>query len=140
MSESKQQLIAEKERVFDESGALIATVWEKYPNEERLPGESWLEMRERTKSLRDAAAQEAISRARKFSAAPELVEIAIKARAALAAYLDDHPHVSPHDCYATGPKSGDAYHDLVRCPGCCAQEAFTGLIAGIDAALANAGA
>ncbi|QTP32786.1 hypothetical protein B7759_01364 [Burkholderia glumae] len=76
MSESKKQLIAEKERVFDESGAHIATVWEKYPNEERLPGESWLEMRERTQSLRDVAAQEAISRARQFSAAPELVEAA----------------------------------------------------------------
>ncbi|MCM2493274.1 hypothetical protein [Burkholderia glumae] len=73
-------------------------------------------------------------------AAPELAEMAIKARAALSAYLDDHPHVSPHDCYATGPKTGDQYHDLVRCPGCCAQEAFTGLIAGIDAALAKAGA
>ncbi|WP_186013787.1 hypothetical protein [Burkholderia gladioli] len=74
MSERKQQLIAEKERVFDESGAHIATVWEKCPNEERLPGESWLEMRKRTQSLRDVAAQEAISRARQFSAAPELVE------------------------------------------------------------------
>ncbi|MGS1028808.1 hypothetical protein [Burkholderia glumae] len=61
-----------------------------------------------------------------------------ESRAAMAAYLEDHPHVSPHDCYATGPKTGDGYHDLVRCPGCCAQDAFMSLIAGIDAALAKA--
>lgn len=78
--------------------------------------------------------------AKLIAAAPELVEVAIEARAALVAYLDDHPHVSPHDCYATGPKTGDAYHDLVRCPGCCAQDAFMSLISGIDAALAKAGA
>lgn len=84
--------------------------------------------------------KEAIANAKLITAAPKLVELARKSRAALASYFEDHPHVSPHDCYATGPKSGDAYHDLVRCPGCCAQDAFTSLIAGIDAVLAKAGA
>ncbi|NBI44950.1 hypothetical protein [Burkholderia sp. ISTR5] len=57
------------------------------------------------------------------------------AHAAMAAYLYDHPHVAPSDCYATGPKTGDAFYDLVRCPGCCAQNAFTELIEKIDSML-----
>ena len=27
-------------------------------------------------------------------------------------------HIAPHDCYATGPLTGDPYRDLVSCPGC----------------------
>ena len=27
-------------------------------------------------------------------------------------------HTAPHDCYATGPSTGDDYLDLVSCPGC----------------------
>jgi hypothetical protein len=27
-------------------------------------------------------------------------------------------HSAPHDCYATGPLTGDDYLDLVSCPGC----------------------
>ncbi|WP_369053437.1 hypothetical protein [Burkholderia gladioli] len=55
--------------------------------------------------------------------------------AAMTAYLKDNPHAAPDDCYATGPMTGDPFYDLVRCPGCCAQNAFTGLIAKIDAML-----
>ncbi|WP_070105587.1 hypothetical protein [Burkholderia plantarii] len=69
-----------------------------------------------------------------FQAPPD--KLLRESRAAMAAYLEDHPHVSPYDCYATGPKTGDQYHDIVRCPDCCAQDTFTGLIAKIDAALA----
>ncbi|MGS1071493.1 hypothetical protein [Burkholderia glumae] len=125
MSESKQQWTPgpwEIER--NRSGTLITAIGPIVAEE--YAGIASLDVSEKDANLAKAA--------------PDLAEIAIKARAALAAYLDDHPHVSPHDCYATGPKTGDQYHDLVRCPGCCAQEAFTGLIAGIDAALAKAGA
>lgn len=27
-------------------------------------------------------------------------------------------HHAPHDCYATGPMTGDEYRDLVECPAC----------------------
>lgn len=27
-------------------------------------------------------------------------------------------HSAPHDCYATGPLTGDAFLDLVQCPAC----------------------
>lgn len=27
-------------------------------------------------------------------------------------------HTAPHDCYATGPMTGDPIRDLVSCPGC----------------------
>ncbi|WP_257755163.1 hypothetical protein [Burkholderia glumae] len=78
MSESKQQLIAEKERVWDQDGELVATVWARRPDDTRLPGESWVDMRMRIGPALDAAAQETISRARQFAAAPELVEAAKK--------------------------------------------------------------
>lgn len=78
--------------------------------------------------------------AKLIAAAPELVEVARESRAAMVAYLEDHSHIAPEHCYATGPKTGNEFHDLVRCPGCCAQDAFTGLISKIDAALAKAGA
>ncbi|WP_186019904.1 hypothetical protein [Burkholderia gladioli] len=74
MSESKQQLIAEKERVWDQDGELVATVWARRPDETRLPGEAWIDMRTRIGPALDAAVQETISLARQFAAAPELVE------------------------------------------------------------------
>jgi hypothetical protein len=48
---------------------------------------------------------------------------AVKARSAVAelieaAKLVNGDHVAPHDCYATGPLTGTAYLDPVRCPGC----------------------
>lgn len=27
-------------------------------------------------------------------------------------------HFAPHDCYATGPLTGNAFRDLVQCPAC----------------------
>ena len=27
-------------------------------------------------------------------------------------------HFAPHDCYATGPLTGDHFRDLVECPAC----------------------
>ena len=27
-------------------------------------------------------------------------------------------HFAPNDCYATGPITGDPFHDLVECPAC----------------------
>ncbi len=36
------------------------------------------------------------------------------------AYTPDG-HVAPHDCFATGPKTGNPIEDLVACPGCCAE-------------------
>jgi len=40
-------------------------------------------------------------------------------------------HCAPHDCYATGPLTGDAFRDLVQCPACSFIESH-------DAALAAA--
>ncbi|MEF3068010.1 hypothetical protein [Pandoraea apista] len=82
--------------------------------------------------------EDAVDHARLIAAAPELSDLVKEARKAMAEYLEDHPHSAPHDCYATGPVTGNAVHDLVRCPGCCAHDAFTSLVAKIDAALSKA--
>ncbi|MFM0638047.1 hypothetical protein PQQ63_15200 [Paraburkholderia metrosideri] len=75
MSEIKQTpLVADAERVRLEDGTLIATVWEQYPSDDRLASESWMQMRERTEPLRELAKKEAIDSARRFAAAPELLE------------------------------------------------------------------
>ncbi|WP_043307287.1 hypothetical protein [Burkholderia glumae] len=87
MSESKQQLIAEKERVWDQDGELVATVWARRPDETRLPGEAWIDMRTRIGPALDAAVQETISLARQFAAAPELVEALRKAHEAIEVYV-----------------------------------------------------
>ena len=36
------------------------------------------------------------------------------------AYTPDG-HVAPHDCFATGPKTGNPIEDLIACPGCWAE-------------------
>lgn len=36
------------------------------------------------------------------------------------AYTPDG-HVAPHDCFATGPKTGNPNQDLLACPGCWAE-------------------
>lgn len=36
------------------------------------------------------------------------------------AYTPDG-HVAPHNCFATGPKTGNPIEDLVACPGCWAE-------------------
>lgn len=64
--------------------------------------------------------------ARLIAAAPELLaELAARrARDAevealvAAAKRANGDHTAPHDCYATGPSTGDDYLDLVSCPGC----------------------
>lgn len=35
------------------------------------------------------------------------------------AYTPDG-HIAPHDCFATGPLTGDPIQDLIVCPGCWA--------------------
>lgn len=37
------------------------------------------------------------------------------------AYTPDG-HVAPHDCFATGPLTGDPIQDLIVCPGCWAAQ------------------
>lgn len=54
-----------------------------------------------------------------FDAITKLIEAARRANG---------DHTAPHDCYATGPLTGDPYRDLVECPGCV-----------LKAALANVG-
>lgn len=46
-----------------------------------------------------------------------------KARDAVVALIEaatraNGEHSAPHDCYATGPLTGDRFRDLVSCPGC----------------------
>jgi len=42
---------------------------------------------------------------------------------ALELYMKAYPHDAPHDCFATGPMTGDYIEDLVVCPGCRAKKA-----------------
>lgn len=74
MSEKILSLVADKEHVRLLDGTLIATVWEEYPSKDRLPGESWLQMMDRTAMAREASKQKAIARAREMAAAPDLLE------------------------------------------------------------------
>lgn len=74
MSEKTSALVADKEHVRLLDGTLIATVWEEYPSKDRLPGESWLQMMDRTALAREASKQKTIARARLLSAAPDLLE------------------------------------------------------------------
>lgn len=55
----------------------------------------------------DAFVQAAIEQA--DDAVARLVEAATRA--------NSH-HTAPHDCYATGPLTGNPVRDLVECPGC----------------------
>jgi hypothetical protein len=80
MSDTKQAaLVSKMERVYTESGAHIATVWAEHPSEDRLPGESWPKMRERTEPDRIRATQQTYDRARLFAAAPDLLAVCIEA-------------------------------------------------------------
>jgi hypothetical protein len=52
-----------------------------------------------------------------------------EARAAVAelieaAKLVNADHTAPHDCYATGPRTGNPLADLVACPGCYLKSAL----------------
>lgn len=74
MTQKHTPLVADQEHVRFHDGSLLATVWEKYPSKERLPGESWMAMMDRTAADRAASKQDAIDRARLFAAAPDLLE------------------------------------------------------------------
>ena len=37
------------------------------------------------------------------------------------AYTPDG-HTKPHDCFSTGPRTGDPIQDFIVCPGCWAQQ------------------
>ena len=56
---------------------------------------------------------------------PRLLERIKRLEEALAAYQKAYTpdgHTKPHDCFATGPRTGDPIQDLVACPGCWAEQ------------------
>lgn len=66
-------LVADGERIRLEDGTHIATVWVKYPSEDRLDGESWIDMRQRTARYRELAEITAKNRAKEFAAASDAI-------------------------------------------------------------------
>lgn len=72
-------------------------------------------MRHSVSALHGAADKGAVLRhyADSLHVAKEAVDELIEA-----AKLVNGDHSAPHDCYATGPLTGDDYLDLVRCTGC----------------------
>lgn len=67
---------ARNERVYN-GEKMIASIWAEYPSKECLPGESWMQMMDRTEGAREKATQDTFDRARLFAAAPELLEALI---------------------------------------------------------------
>jgi hypothetical protein len=56
---------------------------------------------------------------------PKLQDRIKRLEEALAAYQKAYTpdgHTKPHDCFATGPRTGDPIQDLVVCPGCWAEQ------------------
>jgi len=49
---------------------------------------------------------------------PHSEAVAAVAELIEAAKMANGDHSAPHDCYATGPLTGDPVMDLVVCPGC----------------------
>jgi hypothetical protein len=68
------------------SGYVCFTAIPRKVDEARQPGESWLDMRNRTQQDRDATAVEESANARLIAAAPELLEALIDARKQLQDY------------------------------------------------------
>ncbi|ONC97008.1 hypothetical protein [Burkholderia pseudomallei] len=60
--------IADGKRIRLENGTHIATVWVEYPDEDRLDGESWIDMRQRTALDQELAEITATNRAKEFAA------------------------------------------------------------------------
>lgn len=60
---------------------------------------------------------------------PAAIQGAVKA---LRFYIEAYPHDAPHDCFATGPKTGDAIQDLVVCPGCQAKRLAEEALAALE--------
>lgn len=65
----------------------------------------------------------AIKLAERDNLVGELVEALKEGRRAIGS------HVVPDHCYATGPKTGDEYRDLVECPACSFIAMFDRVIA-----------
>ena len=73
MSDTK--FTARNERVYN-GEKMIASIWAEYPSKDCLPGESWMQMMERTEGAREKATQDTFDRARLFAAAQDLYEAA----------------------------------------------------------------
>ena len=58
---------------------------------------------------------------RKLNAANDRIKRLEEAVAAYRTAYTPDGHVAPHDCFATGPKTGDPIQDLIACPGCWAE-------------------
>ncbi|AGZ31937.1 hypothetical protein [Burkholderia pseudomallei] len=65
--------IADGKRIRLENGTHIATVWVEYPDEDRLDGESWIDMRQRTALDRELAEITATNRAKEFAAVSDML-------------------------------------------------------------------
>lgn len=63
-------------------------------------------------------AQSAIGSCEEMSSRIKRLEKAVDAYRK--AYTPDG-HVAPHDCFATGPKTGNLWQDYLTCPGCWAE-------------------
>jgi hypothetical protein len=68
-------LVADGERIRLEDGTLIATVWVEYPSDDRLAGESWLDMRNRTAADHQLAEITAKNRAKEFAASSDMLMV-----------------------------------------------------------------
>ena len=58
---------------------------------------------------------------RELNAANDRIKRLEEAVAAYRTAYTPDGHVAPHDCFATGPKTGNPIEDLVACPGCWAE-------------------
>lgn len=70
--ELKQSIVNENQN------GILVTVWETYDADQveiKEDGESWLDMRERTKPLREASNKEKIANLKLIAAAPEMLEM-----------------------------------------------------------------
>lgn len=105
MNTKHPPLVADKEHVRFEDGSLLATIWEKYPSKDQLPGESWLEMMDRTAADRATSKQDAIDRARLFAAAPDLLEALKDALTLLWPSTDEHQKALAAIAKATGEQA-----------------------------------
>lgn len=114
---------ARNERVYN-GEKMIASIWAEYPSKDCLPGESWMQMMDRTEGAREKATQDTFDRARLFAAAPELLEVAYQSLALIGAI----PHGD--NCFVSSHYEGDPGD---RC-NCGKDSAIAALDAAIDKA------
>jgi len=69
-----------------------------------------------------------------LSAALKLPEVAALVEALRESRRAIGDHFAPHDCYATGPVTGDHYKDLVQCPACSFIAMHDAALSALDAA------